>query len=377
MEQFRFACPCNFGLESILSGELKRMGAKEVTAADGRVDFSGTVEDLARANLWLRTAERVLVVLGSFRAVSFAQLFNEVEKLPFEAFIGKNDRFPVKGWSLNSQLHSVPDCQSIIKKAAVKRLGKKYGITWFEETGALYQIQFSILKDQVTVMLDTSGAGLHKRGYRRVQTQAPIKETLAAGILDIARIYPDTHLYDPFCGSGTFLIEAAYKAKNIAPGLYRRFAAESWACLPKKVWQSQREDALSQIRKEIDFRAFGSDISPEALEIAAGNLKKANVASLAEVKQMDVKDFTVPEEKSIVVCNPPYGERLLDPREAEELCRTMGRVFRPSDHVGYFIISSVENFEELFGRPADKRRKLYNGMVKCQLYLYFPQGRKG
>ncbi len=377
MEQFRFACPCNFGLESVLSGELKRMGAKEVTAADGRVDFSGTVEDLARANLWLRTAERVLVVLGSFRAVSFAQLFNEVEKLPFEAFIGKNDRFPVKGWSLNSQLHSVPDCQSIIKKAAVKRLGKKYGITWFEETGALYQIQFSILKDQVTVMLDTSGAGLHKRGYRRVQTQAPIKETLAAGILDIARIYPDTHLYDPFCGSGTFLIEAAYKAKNIAPGLYRRFAAESWACLPKKVWQSQREDALSQIRKEIDFRAFGSDISPEALEIAAGNLKKANVASLAEVKQMDVKDFTVPEEKSIVVCNPPYGERLLDPREAEELCRTMGRVFRPSDRVGYFIISSVENFEELFGRPADKRRKLYNGMVKCQLYLYFPQGRKG
>ncbi len=377
MEQFRFACPCNFGLESVLSGELKRMGAKEVTAADGRVDFSGTVEDLARANLWLRTAERVLVVLGSFRAVSFAQLFNEVEKLPFEAFIGKNDRFPVKGWSLNSQLHSVPDCQSIIKKAAVKRLGKKYGITWFEETGALYQIQFSILKDQVTVMLDTSGAGLHKRGYRRVQTQAPIKETLAAGILDIARIYPDTHLYDPFCGSGTFLIEAAYKAKNIAPGLYRRFAAESWACLPKKVWQSQREDALSQIRKEIDFQAFGSDISPEALEIAAGNLKKANVASLAEVKQMDVKDFVVPEEKSIVVCNPPYGERLLDPREAEELCRTMGRVFRPSDRVGYFIISSVENFEELFGRPADKRRKLYNGMVKCQLYLYFPQGRKG
>ena len=377
MEQFRFACPCNFGLESVLSGELKRMGAKEVTAADGRVDFSGTVEDLARANLWLRTAERVLVVLGSFRAVSFAQLFDEVEKLPFEAFIGKNDRFPVKGWSLNSQLHSVPDCQSIIKKAAVKRLGKKYGITWFEETGALYQIQFSILKDRVTIMLDTSGAGLHKRGYRRVQTQAPIKETLAAGILDIARIYPDTKLYDPFCGSGTFLIEAAYKAKNIAPGLYRRFAAESWACLPKKVWQSQREDALSQIRKEIDFRAFGSDISPEALEIATGNLKKANVASLAEVKQMDVNDFVVPEEKSIVVCNPPYGERLLDAREAEELCRTMGRVFRLSDRVGYFIISSVENFEELFGRPADKRRKLYNGMVKCQLYLYFPQGRKG
>ncbi len=250
MEQFRFACPCNFGLESVLSGELKRMGMEKVTAADGRVDFTGTVEALAQANLWLRTAERVLVVLGSFRASSFTQLFDQVEKLPFEAFIGKNDRFPVKGWSLNSQLHSVPDCQSIIKKAVVKRLGSKYGITWFEETGALYQIQFSILKDQVTIMLDTSGAGLHKRGYRRVQTQAPIKETLAAGILDIARIYPDTRLYDPFCGSGTFLIEAAYKAKNIAPGLYRRFAAESWSCVPPKVWRAQREEALAKVRKE-------------------------------------------------------------------------------------------------------------------------------
>ena len=375
MEQFRFACPCNFGLESVLSGELKRMGMEKVTAADGRVDFTGTVEALAQANLWLRTAERVLVVLGSFRASSFTQLFDQVEKLPFEAFIGKNDRFPVKGWSLNSQLHSVPDCQSIIKKAVVKRLGSKYGITWFEETGALYQIQFSILKDQVTIMLDTSGAGLHKRGYRRVQTQAPIKETLAAGILDIARIYPDTRLYDPFCGSGTFLIEAAYKAKNIAPGLYRRFAAESWSCVPPKVWRAQREEALAKVRKDITFRAFGSDISPEALEIAAGNLKKANVAALAEVCQLDIKDFTVPEEKSIVVCNPPYGERLLDTQEAEALCKTMGQVFRPSDQVGYFIISSVENFEELFGRPADKRRKLYNGMVKCQLYLYFPQGK--
>lgn len=373
MEQLRFACPCNFGLESVLAGELKRMGMKEVAAANGRVDFSGTAEDLARANLWLRTTERVLVILGSFRATSFAQLFDEVEKLPFEDFIGKDDRFPVKGWSLNSQLHSVPDCQSIIKKAVVKRLGKKYGITWFEETGALYQIQFSILKDQVTVMLDTSGPGLHKRGYRRNQTMAPIKETLAAGILDIARIYPDTRLYDPFCGSGTFLVEAAYKAKNIAPGLYRRFAAENWRCIPKGVWQRQREEALGQIRKDVTFRAFGSDISPEALEIAAGNLKKAGVAALAEVRQGDVKDFIVPKEKSIVVCNPPYGERLLDIREAEALCKTMGQVFRPSEQVGYFIISSVENFEELFGRPADKRRKLYNGMVKCQLYMYFPQ----
>lgn len=373
MEQLRFACPCGFGLEGVLAGELKRMGAKEVAAADGRVDFSGTVEDLAKANLWLRTAERVLVVLGSFRATSFTQLFDGVEKLPLEQFIGKNDRFPVKGWSLNSQLHSVPDCQSIIKKAAVKRLGQKYGITWFQETGALYQLQFSIWKDNVTIMLDTSGPGLHKRGYRRVQNQAPIRETLAAGILDIARIYPDTRLYDPFCGSGTFLVEAAYKAKNIAPGLYRRFAAESWDWVPPKVWQAQREEALSKVRQEVTFRAFGSDISPEALDISAGSAQKAKVSSLVELTRRDVKDFALPEEKSIVVCNPPYGERLLEREEAEALCRTMGQVFRPSEQVGYFIISAVEEFETLFGRPADKRRKLYNGMMKCQLYMYFPQ----
>lgn len=372
MEQLRFACPCGFGLEKVLAGELKRMGAKEVSAADGRVDFSGTVEDLCRANLRLRTAERVLVVLGSFRAVTFTQLFDGVERLPLERFIGKKDRFPVKGWSLNSQLHSVPDCQSIIKKAAVKRLSKKYGVTWFEETGALYQLQFSIMKDVVTIMLDTSGAGLHKRGYRKDQNQAPIRETLAAGILDLARIYPDTRLYDPFCGSGTFLIEAAYKAKNIAPGLYRRFAAEDWPIIPAPIWRQQREEALSQVRKEIGFRAFGSDIDPQALEITAANAKRAGVAPLLQTGIKDIKDFAVPEEKSIVVCNPPYGERLLRPREAEDLCRVMGRVFRPSERVGYFIISGMENFEVLFGRPADKRRKLYNGMVKCQLYMYFP-----
>lgn len=377
MEQFRFACPCGFGLESVLSGELKRLGMEEVTAADGRVDFTGTAADLCRANLWLRTAERVLVVLGSFPATSFSQLFDQVEQLPFERFIGRKDRFPVKGWSLDSRLHSVPDCQSIIKKAAVKRLERAYGISWFEETGALYQIQFSIRKDRVTILLDTSGPGLHKRGYRRTRNLAPIKETLAAGILDIARVYPDTRLYDPFCGSGTFLVEGAYKAKNIAPGLYRRFAAEAWDCIPKDLWRLQREEALSQVRGDAAFRAFGSDISPEALEITAGNLKNAGVSSLAELRRMDVRDFVPPEERAIVVCNPPYGERLLDREEAEELCRVMGRVFRPSDRVGYYIISSVENFEELFGRPADKRRKLYNGMMKCQLYLYFPQRKEG
>lgn len=371
MSEIKFTCPCNFGLESVLSGEVKRMEAQNITVTDGRVDFSGDWNTLARANMWLRTAERVLIVLGTFKATSFTQLFDQVEALPFEKFIGKTDAFPVKGWSLNSQLHSVPDGQSIIKKAAVKRLNKVYGLSWFEETGPVHQIQFSIMRDVVTVMLDTSGAGLHKRGYRKLSNLAPIKETLAAGILDIARIYPDTQLYDPFCGSGTMLIEAAYKAKNIAPGIYRRFAAEKWGCIPKTVWQQERERAMSMIRTDVTFEGFGSDISAEAVELTLSNSKKAGVGKLISAATADVREFVVPKEKSLVVCNPPYGERLMSTEEVTTLYQDLGKVFVPSETTAYFIISSLENFESLFGRQADKRRKLYNGMVKCQLYMYF------
>lgn len=371
--KLKLSCPCNFGLESVLAGEARRMGAENVTVFDGRVEFTGDWEIAARANLWLRTAERVQILLGSFRAVTFTQLFDQVERLPLEEFIGKKDAFPVKGWSLNSQLHSVPDCQSIIKKAAVKRLSHVYGVNWFEETGPVHQLQFSILKDQVTVLLDLSGAGLHKRGYRRISNLAPIKETLAAGILDLARIYPDTRLYDPFCGSGTILIEGAYKARNIAPGLYRRFAAEKWECIPAQVWRSERERAMSMVRKDVTFRGFGSDISPDAVALTMDNAKKAGVSRLIETKVADARGFCPPGEKSIVVCNPPYGERMLTQEETEALVRDLGRAFRPSETTGYFIISGLENFESCFGRPADKRRKLYNGMVKCQLYMYFPQ----
>lgn len=372
MSKMRISCPCNFGLESVLSGEVKRIEAEDIKVTDGRVEFAGDWDIVARANLWLRTAERVQIVLGSFTATSFTELFDGVEKLPFEQFIGKEDAFPVKGWSLNSQLHSIPDCQSIIKKAAVNHLSKVYGVSWFEETGAVHQIQFSIMRDVVTVMLDTSGAGLHKRGYRKVSNLAPIKETLAAGILDIARIYPDTQIYDPFCGSGTMLIEAAYKAKNIAPGIYRRFAVESWDSSPNKIWQQERERAVSLARKEnVTFHGYGRDIDPEAISLTHDNAKKAGVGQLITSAVADVRDFVVHTEKSVVVCNPPYGERMLNPAETEQLYRDMGKVFTPSETTAYFIISSLENFESLFGRQADKRRKLYNGMVKCNLYMYF------
>ena len=370
-KQYKLCCPCLFGLESVLSGEVKRLGFENIQVTDGRVEFSSDDVGIARANLNLRTAERVLIVLATFRATSFQQLINETEKIPFENYISKIEAFPVKGWSLNSQLHSVPDCQSIIKKAAVKRLSAKYGVGWLEETGAPIQIQFSINKDVVTIMLDTSGDSLHKRGYRKVSNLAPIRETLAAGILDLARIYPDTKLYDPCCGSGTFLIEAAYKAKNIAPGLYRRFAAERWSCLPKDIWQKAREEALANVRKDVEFVAFGSDISEEALQISEANAQRAGVLKLIRFEKRDVLDFVAPSEKSIVVTNPPYGERMLDAAEASELCRGMGKVFTPSEFTGYYIISSQENFELEFGRSADKKRKLYNGMMKCNLFMYF------
>lgn len=370
---YKLCAPCLFGLESVLSGELKRLGFADISVTDGRVEFTGDAEGIARANLNLRTAERVLIVLDSFRAVTFQQLIDGAEKIPFEEYIGKKDAFPVKGWSLNSQLHSVPDCQSIIKKAAVKRLSRKYGVAWLEESGSTVQIQFSINKDIVTIMLDTSGMALHKRGYRKVANLAPIRETLAAGILDIARIYPDTQLYDPFCGSGTFLIEAAYKAKNIAPGIYRRFAAEKWDSLPSKIWQTSREEAIEKIRKDIEFTAFGSDISQDSLEIAEANARRAGISGLIRLEKVDVKNFTIPDRKSLIVTNPPYGERLMAGEDLTQLYRTMGNVFQPSQQTSYYIISSAEDFEQCFGRKADKKRKLYNGMLKCNLYQYFAQ----
>ena len=370
-QQYRLCAPCLFGLESVLSGELKRLGFEEISVTDGRVEFSADAEGIARANLHLRTAERVLIVLGSFRAVSFQQLIDGAEQIRFEDYIGKKDAFPVKGWSLNSQLHSVPDCQAIIKKAAVKRLSQKYGVAWLEESESTVQIQFSINKDIVTIMLDTSGAALHKRGYRKNANQAPIRETLAAGILDIARIYPDTQLYDPFCGSGTFLIEAAYKAKNIAPGIYRRFAAEKWSSMPSNIWKLGREKAIEQVRREVEFVAFGSDISEESLQIAEANARRAGIPGLIRLQKQDIKNFTLPNKKSVVVTNPPYGERLMAGENLHQLYQTMGSVFKPSDHVSYYIISSMEEFEKAYGRQADKKRKLYNGMLKCNLYQYF------
>ena len=371
MGNFKLVCPCLLGVEGLVAEELRRMDAENVEPQNGRVFFEGSQELIARANLSSRYSERVLILMGNFRALSFEELFQSVKALPWEQFIGKQDRFPVKGRSLDSKLASVPDCQSIIKKAIVERLKRHYRIPWFEETGRLYQIQFLILKDTVSVMIDTTGAGLHKRGYRANSTQAPIKETLAAAMVHLSRVRSDAYFLDPFCGSGTILIEAALYAFHIAPGLHRKFISESWSGLSPSVWRKERERAVDLIKRDADFIGVGYDIDPQALELTLANAKKAGVGSKIRVEKRGISEFQLDKEYGCVICNPPYGERLLDVRQAEDLYRIMGKVFERRHGWSYGIISPDDLFETCFGRKADKRRKLYNGMLKCQYYQYF------
>ncbi len=368
MSQIKMVAPCLFGLEGLVAGELRSMQAQNVEAQNGRVLFEGDASVLARANIGSRYAERIQILLGVFSARTFEQLFQGVKALPWEAWIGKNDAFPVKGRALDSKLASVPDCQSIVKKAIVERLKTAYHLPWFEETGAVHQVQFLLMKDTVSVMLDTSGAGLHKRGYRANAAEAPIKETLAAAMAYLAHVRGDSTLYDPFCGSGTILIESALLALRIAPGLRRRFAAEKWTQIPGEAWSAERRRAQEQILSDRPFVAYGSDIDPLALRLTEENARKAGVGGRIRLEESSVTDFSPKTETGMIICNPPYGERLLDIQQAEELYTVMGRVF-PVEWSST-VISPSERFEALFGRPAQKRRKLYNGMIRCQVFLY-------
>lgn len=371
MEKLRLCAPCHFGLESVVNFEAKRIGGENITVTDGKVSFDGDLSVLVKANLTMSAAERILIELASFKAETFEDLFQGVKAIEWESFVGKTDAFPVKtGYSLHSKLTSIPDCQSIIKKAAVERLKSKYGISWFDETGATVPIQFSIFKDTATIYIDTSGEGLHKRGYRRKSNDAPIKETLAAGIIDLARVRSDSIVQDPMCGSGTFLIESAYKALSIAPGIRRSFISEGWGGIPKDIWSSCRDEALSNINKQGKFHAYGSDIDVKCADLSLMNAKKAGVGSKVSVDHLDVKNFK-PRNGAITICNPPYGERLLEIKQAEELYKVLGQKLCPSKENPCYIISPHEDFEKFFGKKADKRRKLYNGMIKCQLFMYY------
>lgn len=366
-----FVAPCRFGLEKTLSFELKRIGGEDVRAEDGRVFFSGNAEVCAKANVFCSTAERICVVLGRFRAETFDELFEGIKKLPLSEYIGRNDQFPNKGSSLKSKLTSIPAIQKIVKKAMAVNLGNAYGAGVLDENGALCQIRFSLMKNELTLMLDTSGEGLHKRGYRAVSNAAPIRETLAACIADIARVRENDFVVDPFCGSGTMLIEAAYKALNIAPGMNRRFAGEHMKFLPKEVWEAAREDARSRIKTDAAFRAVGYDNDPECVRLTNANAKKAGVAEYVKAELRDVSELTLPERPAKILTNPPYGERMLEVEQARELYAVMGKRLLPLGENQLYVITPDEEFEGIFGRKADKNRKLYNGMLMCRLYTYF------
>ncbi|MCG8499933.1 MAG: class I SAM-dependent RNA methyltransferase [Firmicutes bacterium] len=360
-----------FGLEALAAREIRDLGYETVTVEDGRVTFIGDEMAICRSNLWLRTAERVLVKLGEFEATTFEALFEQTKALPWTDWIPENAAFPVKGYALKSKLFSVPDCQSIIKKAVVESMKQVYPNTWFEEKGPLYQIQFALMKDRATLMIDTSGDGLHKRGYRENANEAPLRETLAAAMVQLSVWNAGKALIDPFCGSGTIPIEAALIGANIAPGLQREFAAQSWERIPKALWWDARKEAHAQIKSEQAFRIVGSDIDAKNIALAKENAALAEVEEWISFEQLPVKEITSQDSYGCILCNPPYGERLGELKEAENLYRQMGRIFSRFDTWSYYILTSHEKFEYLFGRKANKRRKMYNGMLKCNLYQYF------
>ncbi len=375
MKQMQLIVPCLFGLEGLCGDELRRLGFENVRVEDRRVLFTGNENDLAKANICLRTGERVMVVLAQFEAKSFEELFQGVYRADLEEYIPLGGQFPVKGHCLNSQLMSVSDCQAIIKKAASKRLGEKYGVSWVPETGIKYQLHFTILNDQVTLSLDTSGPGLHKRGYRAVGNDAPLHETLAAGMIQLTRYRGRDFFWDPFCGSGTICIEAALIAKNRAPGLSRTFAAEGYAWMPKESWELAKTEARD---KEFngDYRILGSDNDPACVSLAFANARKAGVSDLVTFKDGDATKLSLPCNEGILVSNPPYGERMLEQQSAQRLYAALGRHLKYANDWKKFIITSEPEFEHYFGRKADKKRKFYNGKIKCDYYMYLGAKKK-
>ena len=362
---------CMFGLERLLGEEIDALGLKRLDTIDGRVTFEGDVADIPRANIALRCAERVFILVGQFPAATFAELFDGVRSLPWEDWIGRTDAFPVKGHSIKSALTSIPDCQSIVKKAAVERLKDKYGISWFEETGVKYQIEFFIFKDVASLMLDTSGVALHKRGYRPEAGAAPLRETLAAALALTARPREDILFWDPFCGSGTIAIEAAMIVSGRSPGLGRSFAGEGFAAIPKPLWAEAREEAAARIRTDCRFEVYASDIDEDILDITYENALRAGVEDYLNIFQADARKIKREDRKGTVVCNPPYGERMGEREEIERLYQQLGGAFRALYPWQIYVLTSSDRFDRLYGQRADKVKKLYNGMLPCYLYEYF------
>ncbi|PZE20992.1 THUMP domain-containing class I SAM-dependent RNA methyltransferase [Paenibacillus xerothermodurans] len=373
MEQLTLIATCPMGLEAVLAREIRDLGY-DTTVENGRVTFVGDKLAICRANLWLRTADRILIRMGQFEARTFDELFEGTRALPWSDWIAEDGEFPAEGRSHKSQLSSVPACQGIVKKAVVEHMKERYHTEWFKETGARYVMEVALLNDIATLTLDTTGVGLHKRGYRKLVTEAPLKETMAAAMVLLSRWRADRPLYDPFCGSGTIPIEAAMIGWNIAPGLRRTFAAEAWHSVPEALWTQAREEAYDLVRDDVPLEIVGSDIDSEAIDVAVAAAKAAGLAKELSLQVLPVAKARPRGDYGYVITNPPYGERLGDRGEVEKLLRQLGGMTSQLPTWSAFILSPSKQLEHYMGRPANKKRKLFNGRIECQLYQYFAPG---
>lgn len=374
MAQLQLIATAPMGLEAIVAKEVRDLGYNDVMVENGKVTFAADPLAIARANLWLRTADRVLLKLGEFPARTFDELFEGTKALPWPDWLPADAAFPVEGRSRKSQLSSVPACQSIVKKAVVEKLKMRYGTAWFPEDGARFVIEVALLDDVATLTIDTTGPGLHKRGYRKLVTEAPLKETMAAAMVLLSRWRPERTLVDPFCGSGTIPIEAAMIAWNVAPGLRRSFAAESWPTLDKLLWEQAREEAYDLLRDDVPLDIVGSDIDPAAIEVAQAAAKKAGLAAELKLHVAPVAKLWPKDDYGCIITNPPYGERIGSKNEVEKAIRQLGAVYSHLPTWSLFALSPSKQFEHYFGRPADKKRKLFNGRIECNLFQYWASG---
>ena len=361
-----------FGIESVLADELKSLGYSDLTVENGKVTFTGDEYAIPKTNIWLRCADRVYMNMGKFKATTFEELFQQVKALPWADILPADAEFPVAdAKSVKSKLFSLSDIQAITKKAVVEKMKETYGNQWFPENGAKYPIHVSILKDNVTVSIDTSGTGLHKRGYRERASEAPIKETLAAALVLLSRWKSDIALIDPFCGSGTIPIEAAMIGANIPPGLGRKFVSEGWGIIPQNAWKEVKKNAYEGINYDVEMSIEGYDIDPRVIKVAMENAENAGVEDFIHFQARDVKDLRSSKKYGKVICNPPYGERLSEKDSVRELYSAMGEAFSNLDTWSYYVITSSDEFERSFGKRSSKNRKLYNGRIKCYYYQYF------
>ncbi|KUF29279.1 class I SAM-dependent RNA methyltransferase [Lysinibacillus sp. F5] len=376
MANYQLVATSAMGLESIVAQEVKALGY-ETTVENGKVYFEGDETAIARTNLWLRVADRVKIVVGQFPAKSFEQLFESVKALPWEKYLPVDAAFPISGKSVKSKLFSVPDCQAITKKAIVERMKQHYKrLGFLDESGATYKIEVSILKDVATLTIDTSGAGLHKRGYRQAQGEAPLKETLAAALVQISKWNPNRPFVDPFCGSGTITLEAAMFGQNIAPGYNREFISEDWPWMKAAIWDQVRDEAESLANYDQPLEIIGSDIDHRMVSIAQENAIEAGFGELITFKQMQARDFTTQLTDGVMIGNPPYGERIGDVEVVEQVIRDVGKVMKNYPSWSVYMLSSMKNFEELYGRQATKKRKLFNGFIETNYYQFWGQKSK-